>query len=256
MTPAHSSDVSKTNAIEVVYVDLPAVRQLLDNEERATPRLSADEEQRAAEMTARTGPHHWRTSRIALRMMLERWAGPSVRSRPYATEAKGRPYLPDVPVHFSLSHTDDAALIAVSGQMIGVDLEAQRAIKMSRERQDRLLTAAARYSAVCDIGDAAGARGGTVLRAWVRLEAVAKATGRGIGNMLTEHGVVGARLRVGEVPTASALDVQDLAVPAGYFAAIAAAHLPEALNVEAFPRDAAALADFLRQPIGASPLTS
>jgi 4'-phosphopantetheinyl transferase len=88
-------------------------------------------------------------------------------------------------------------------------------------------------------------RDGDVLRAWVRLEAAAKAFGTGIGRLLTEEGVIGGETRSAEAGAARALEIRDIDVPHGHVAAVAASDLPATIRVVVFPDDADALVQFL-----------
>ena len=234
------------SAIEVVVVDLIKSAALLDAEEFARPRLSAQEIARAAERHAVDGGA-WRASRIALRIVLERWAGAAAPSAVFEIEPGGRPRLASGDVHFSLSHADEAALIAVSRSgPLGIDVESRRVLRITPERQARLIAAAERLAIAGDESD--GSNASRVTRAWVRLEAVAKASGSGIGRLLTEAGVVGGAGR-SEAKDAASLDfeVRDIDAGAHFAAAIAAPRLPRVIDVRDFPASAAELTDFLAE---------
>ena len=94
-----------------------------------------------------------------------------------ALEPQGKPYFPAYPsVRFSLSHTDGAALAGVSGSPIGVDIERLRPVPA--RLQERI---------------APGKTGERFFQEWVRREALAKWTGRGIGDLMeTEPSGAGA----------------------------------------------------------------
>jgi 4'-phosphopantetheinyl transferase len=172
---------------------------------------------------------------IALRLVLARNLGPATSQRRFERTARGQPVLitppGEQPVAFSLSHTNTHALIGVTfGPMIGVDLEHPRAISMTPARRELIERAAAPLTAR-DLPITSQAR---TLQAWVRLEALAKADGSGIGRMMTAIGAVG-----GTKPAASAsaalacaerlnLAVHDLALPGAYGAVAidASANLP------------------------------
>ena len=85
------------------------------------------------------------------------------------TAARGKPFFPDHPgVHFNLSHTEGAVLIALSDGPVGVDIERLRPV--GRRLLERL------------------APGGTeeaFFRVWVQREARSKCTGVGVGAVLT-----------------------------------------------------------------------
>lgn len=83
---------------------------------------------------------------------------------------QGKPYFPDLPdLHFSLSHTDGAALVGVSDAPIGVDIEKYRPLP---PRVRKLLGE--------DLSET------EALFRWTALEAHAKRTGKGVGAFL--HG--------------------------------------------------------------------
>jgi 4'-phosphopantetheinyl transferase len=220
---------------EVIFVDLVRSQALLDAEERHAPRLSGADIERAGAITDETARRLWRTARIATRVVLERMTGESLRGIPFRIEAGGRPVLPQGQPHFSVSHSGGAALIAIARDMpVGVDLERKdRALRMSADRRLRIVGASERLGPgplLSGDGD-----DGDVLVAWVRLEAVAKALGTGIGRLLTEEGVIGGRGPTGAQGAERGLDVRSLAVGNAYVAAIAAPRLPEDLNVRVFP---------------------
>ncbi len=272
-------------SFDVVLVDIPAIAGYLDLEERATPRLSTCDSERAIRMSAHS-PNEgraWRTARVATRIVLERWIGPEIRGRAFALEPGGRPHLGSGAVAFSLSHSGSFALIAVARHgTIGADIEQVRPLRMSDERRARIVSAARRLSPSCSpIAAPLSAYGeADVLQAWVRLEAIAKASGLGIAHLLTKTGVIGdGKANLGQ--RLSGLAVRDLVVgsddgphtgnattldpasallpspavwkssrdqprePVAYVAAIAAPSLPAVIPVTSFPANADALARFL-----------
>ena len=220
--------------IEVVFVDLVQARALLDDAEREKPRLSGEDLARAAARAAQTGDAAlWRASRIALRIVLERWAGPAIGQKPFVIAHGGRPRLADGLPAFSHAHSGGAALIAVQAHdPIGVDLEQGRLLNMSAERRARVVAAA---TALAPDAPLTGDDTQRCLQAWVRLEAVAKASGAGIGATLTDAGVVGPRQGRRSAHEGVALEVRDIDVRDGYFAAVAAAALPPELAITPFP---------------------
>lgn len=214
--------------IEIFFVDLASLADILEAEEERQPRLSVADVERVQAMKDEDAGRIWRASRIATRIALERVAGRGLRQVPFEIEPGGRPVMPGGVAHFSISHTGGAALIAVSKEMpIGIDLErTDRILKMSAERRRRVVAAAARFPAQRTLSADTDA---DVIAAWVRLEAVAKARGTGIGRLLTREGVVGG----GEVPEAGtslyAIAVRDLDIDPHHVGAVAAERLPEKL---------------------------
>lgn len=222
--------------LEVFFVDLAGCESRLDAEERRTPRLSAADNERARAMKDERAARLWRAARIATRIVLERAVGKDIRGVPFLIEPGGRPSLAGRGPHFSISHSAEAALIAVARDMpLGVDLELSvRALRMSDDRRRRILAAADRFAACpafradCD---------SDVLAAWVRLEAVAKALGKGIGRLLTEEGVVGGTGEPDASRSKTRVEVRSLPVAAKYIAAIAAPRLPADIEVQELPFD-------------------
>jgi 4'-phosphopantetheinyl transferase len=156
----------------------------------------------------------------------------------------GRPALAERRPQFNVSHTGGVALIAVSQSApIGVDVERLRRMSMSEDRRRRIIAAAASFTKAVFDPD----RDVDVLRAWVCLEAVAKARGSGIGVLLTEQAVIGSRVRKQSAGTQLDLAVAELDVGAGYVAAVAADQLPGQIPITTFPTGAAELAEFLSE---------
>ena len=121
------------------------------------------------------------TAHIALRVLIERAFGPEWRRVPYHISPEGKPSLPDAAGGFSLSHIPGWALIALAATgPVGVDLERRRPISLSPVRREQLEWAAAALVPQRALPVDAEAR---FLQAWVRLEAVAKAGGMGLGRL-------------------------------------------------------------------------
>ncbi len=232
-----SASVVRRQDPEIYFVDLIKSEVLLDAEELRTPRLSDADIDWARAITDEKARRRWRSSRIAIRILLERVAGESLRRIPFQFEPGGRPFLADGGPHFSISHTRDAAIIAVGKKMpVGIDLEcASRVVRMSDDRRLRIIRAAERLGTQ---PVASGESDGDVLRAWVRLEAIAKARGTGIGRLLTDEGVIGGAGRTDvRGSDTSVMEVRDLPIGKPYISAIAARQLPQDLEVLTFPTD-------------------
>ena len=243
--------MSAPPAILIFVVDLAAARELLEADEGNTPRLAAEETARFNHKVSALGDddaRDWRAAHIALRIILERETSTALRGVPYDRAPGGRPRIPRslglarYP-EFSLAHAGATALIGVShDDVVGVDIEASRDIRMSDERRARVIGAAARLAPELALPESSDAR---LLQAWVRLEAIAKATSLGIGRILTEAGVVG-----GSKPESSGAEpshdfcLSDLEVGLDRFAAVAAPRLPQTIAIHTFATDAAALAAF------------
>lgn len=181
-------------APEVWLVALPACAGALSEIERHAQllpsRFAAEGERRLAH--------------IALRLLLQRTGG-SVAGIAFSSGFGGKPTLEGTG-SFSLSHCAGYALVGLGGAYaIGVDVEQrQRQVKMSMERAERIRAAAdvlatsGRRPAPLSQSEADG--NSNTLQAWVRLEAIAKVDGIGVGRVLTALGVLG-RPGSGKVPS-------------------------------------------------------
>lgn len=168
--------------IELWLVDIARAGPTLAALDETTPRLSHDERERAASL-GKAG-EDWRLLRVALRVLLERIVGRKLRGVPLRAGARGKPSLPwPADVEFSLSHSGRYGLIAISEDAIGVDLEHQRKVTFSADRQQAMLAAAQALAPF--------ARPIEILQAWVRLEAWGKARGSGVGALLHDLGIRG-----------------------------------------------------------------
>lgn len=244
---------SQPSVLEILLADLGAARDALEAEEQATPRLSPDDIARFDRKSAALGiddAQRWRAAHIALRIALERHIGPALRGIAYAIAPGGRPHLPRslglaIYPDFSLAHAGNVALIAISGDgAVGADIEVPRDIRMPDVRRQRIIRAATRLAPEHALPDEDDAR---LLQSWVRLEAFAKATGLGIGRILTEAGVVGGRNADGDLAEAAHdIRVADLALGQDLFAAVAAGRLPENIAVTRFPTAQSAFSAFVR----------
>jgi 4'-phosphopantetheinyl transferase len=230
--------------VELWRVDLAATADALQTIEHRTARLSAEDQQRAAAFSDDAVREEWLASRIALRLLIERMIGPSWRGVAFAREERGRPHLEGAPVSFSLSHAPGLALIGIATEIrLGVDIERTRTVRIDAQRRARIREAGAAIAErPLPMSEEEG-----FLQAWVRLEAVAKADGCGIGRLLTRLGISGAGARA-LVPTVEtkarvaavlaegpAACVHDLQLGDGVFAAVALSSEPGQLPVHQLP---------------------
>jgi 4'-phosphopantetheinyl transferase len=210
---------------EVWLEDLPGEPQpgdlaLLDDDERAR----ADRFRRAASRALFVGAH------AALRRRLGALLGADPRSLRFARSAclrcggpHGKPILAGDhagELHFSLSHSGNAAAVAAACAAVGVDLEAVRPLAAEN--------LAARFFGDDERRQVAAATdpGAAFVRLWTRKEALLKATGEGIGGGLAS---VPALPPPGADPSAPLLVVRggqewtiaDVDAPPGYAAAVA-----------------------------------
>ena len=242
---------------ELWLVDLARSAPLLEQMERELPRLGAVDRAEILALKPAEVRQRRLTAHVALRLLLERAAGSSVRGSDLERQAGGKPRLRGLAgeVEFSLSHADDLVLIAVGrGCAIGVDLERVRAVTISPARRLGILRAAAALSPAAPAEVPADE---AFMRAWVRLEAVAKATGGGLAHTLSALGLRpgGASASPAEVARLARnfmatrrLAVHDLALAVDAVAAVAIAGLVGVPPVRAFPSDRAGIAGLLREP--------
>lgn len=147
--------------------------------EAALRTLSEPERAHAARL--RVGASRWAAARAALRAVLARYLDVLPTRVAFVTGAEGKPRLapgPGADLRFNLSHSGGLALVAVRlGREVGVDLEELRdrvdGDAVAREFFDE--PERARLAAL-----AAAGQPQAFFSAWVRREALAKASGRGI----------------------------------------------------------------------------
>jgi len=211
--------VSGIETPELWCVDLAAAGAALHTLEERTPRLSAADRARAADLSDVTVRAEWVATHIALRLLIERAAGTQCRRATFVRSERGKPHLDGAPLAFSISHAPGLALIGLApGGSIGVDVERTRRVRVGEARRARIEEAGAALS-TAPLPTKGNAR---FLQAWVRLEALAKADGCGIGRLLTRLGILGAgnlvvALLAGDTPPS----VRDLHLGDGVFAAVA-----------------------------------
>ena len=127
-----------------------------------------------------------RVARLALRTILATEVGLERARQPFVFGPAGKPALQPAPgpgafrqVSFSIAHSEHLALIALAdGDPVGVDIEGSRQVRISADRRRLLEAAAQRLAPERALPDGPPDR--RFLQSWVRLEALAKATGEGI----------------------------------------------------------------------------
>lgn len=225
----------------------PALSQL----ERTSTRLSADDVARVNIIGDPGRKSTRRAAAIALRIVLEATFGAALRHQtPLPRDRYGRPQLPDGPEFpngmtgsFSLAHAGPWALIGVTREAhIGVDIEIDRTVRMDVRRR-AIIEAASESLIRIPLPTDAEPR---FLQAWVLLEALAKADGRGIGHLLTQLGAVGGKGHddaAADLAREHGLSVHSLDVGPGVYAGLACAGI--APKVLALPETPAGLTDLL-----------
>lgn len=93
---------------------------------------------------------------------------------PIAIGAWGKPYFPDSPWHFSISHTKNHAFCVLSRENVAIDAEeSDRPVNLALAEKILSPKEKARF-------DAAGDKAKALLTFWVLKEAAAKLSGRGL----------------------------------------------------------------------------
>ena len=179
------------------------------------------------------------TARAALRILLAGHVGLDVARQPFVIAPGGKPSLAGAaspPVEFSLAHGDTAAIVVISRDgPVGIDLEEPRSVRLADDRRAALIAAAASLAPETPLPDGPG--DARFLQAWTRLEALAKATGEGLGPLLervrrdgspvARTAISGHPVHVRDVRVRSSLAVY--AAVAGTSASLASSPAPEAM---------------------------
>jgi phosphopantetheinyl transferase len=222
--------VSGIQTPELWCVDLGAAGPALHALEKRTPRLSSADRARACDVSDPIARGEWVATHIALRLLIERAAGRQWRGATFTRSERGKPHLDGAPLAFSISHAPGLALIGLAPRgSIGVDIERTRRVRVGESRRARIEEAGAAL-----IDEPLPTEGNPrFLQAWVRLEALAKADGCGIGRMLTRLGILGvsAESRAGQASARAMVaallagdappSVRDLQLGDGVYAAVA-----------------------------------
>ncbi|MHC0431272.1 4'-phosphopantetheinyl transferase family protein [Streptomyces sp. O3] len=197
-------------------------------------RLAADvldqRERRRADALRRTSDRRcYLTAHVALRMLLGAQLGTTpgrVRFRrepcPCCGGPHGRPAAdpevplpPETPLHFSLSHSGDLALLAFAATAVGVDVQTTGSPATVEEMRGVLHPREQEELASCADAD----RPDAFSRAWVRKEAYLKGLGTGLARSpALDYLGTGAA----SVTSPPGWRVYDVEVPHGYAAALAA----------------------------------
>ncbi|NIO42434.1 MAG: 4'-phosphopantetheinyl transferase superfamily protein [Burkholderiales bacterium] len=113
-----------------------------------------------------------------LRLLLSTFNGQDPHAIHICNGSLGKPYVSGHGLHFSLSHSSDVALIAITNSgPIGVDIERVRP-DLGIDGFTRGLFAASEVARIESLPT--GSRIRAWFQAWTRLEAVAKASGEGL----------------------------------------------------------------------------
>ena len=184
--------------------------------------VPADERERGRRLQDPARSLQWLGLRVALRSLLAVEIGRERASAPFVTDPSGRPSIAGGP-HFSISDCGPLALIAIADGAVGVDLEAVRPVRIADWRRAAL---EARATALTGGRALPADPDERFIQAWTRLEAIAKATGRGLGRTIGRLESAGRTPSGGAAATSDATEsswpaVRDLEPWRGHRAAIA-----------------------------------
>ncbi len=170
---------------EVWVGDLGVCGPRLVEIERSQHLLTAREAQRAS--TIAVNRDRWIAAHVALHLALQARIGRSVEFVSAGQRTQAKPRVVDWDGDFSLTHSGDLVLIAITTQgNIGVDVEVRRDVRLDA-RRCRLIEAAGTAVAAAPFAHPDDTM--RLLAAWTRLEAIAKARGTGIGAVLETIGL-------------------------------------------------------------------
>jgi 4'-phosphopantetheinyl transferase len=242
------TDATARSSAELWLIDLDRAAPTLLRLDEEIPRLGAAE--RAAILAFGDAEQRRRrlAAHVALRLLIEGAIGKRGRED-FVREGAGKPRLAGAEIDFSLAHSADLALIGIArASQIGVDLESIRPVVLAHGRRQKILEAAA---ALGEHKLAAAAAEAAFVQAWVRLEALAKASGLGLARTLSQLGLWhGEAEREGRDVAAAArshlsalgLKVCDLAPAAGRIGAVALATALPVPAIRSFPLDRGGIA--------------
>jgi 4'-phosphopantetheinyl transferase len=138
--------------------------------------LTADERARAERYVFPRDRRRFAVGRASLRRILSSALGCPVDTVLLSTDPRGKPYLPGHPCHFNLTNSGELALVAVSREVVGVDVEQLRPLKDLRGLAASCFSLAEQHALARQPDQIAG-----FFRIWTRKEAVIKAIGEGLG---------------------------------------------------------------------------
>jgi 4'-phosphopantetheinyl transferase len=161
--------------------------------------LTSDELHRAERFSIEAERWRFVLSRAALRAILARYLDQPPRALRFDYGARGKPRLAGSPVQFNLAHAHEIALCAVArDREVGVDVEYVRPVRFAERLARRYFSESAQRGLVAFFSE------------WTRREACAKASGRGVLQLL-------------EPRDTRAWKVREMTPRDGYVAAVAAA---------------------------------
>ena len=217
--------------------------------ERNVPRLAVDDRKRADAIRDPRERRHRLTAYTALRILLERIAGPGVRGRAFVRSAGGKPRLDAGGAEFSLSHIEGLALIGVSSALPPRRRPRKGATRNMAPR--RIIEISAIGAGLGDKPLPALGSERAFLQAWARLEAFTKARGRGLARTLADVGMRGQgrhRLSPADLEASArriaqhaGLIVHDVKLLPALHGAVAAPRGTRPVRARTFPQDRAGI---------------
>ena len=147
--------------------------------------LDARETERVHRFTDADGRRRFIAARATLRRLLGHYGERPPETLRFRYSALGKPALdPPAPLHFSLAHCGDVALLAVADTAVGVDVELIRPVARTERILERLFAEATAARVLAVQG---AAREQLFAAAWTQREAFVKAIG---GSVMTAKDVL------------------------------------------------------------------
>jgi 4'-phosphopantetheinyl transferase len=209
------------NRIHVMHAHL---ERTPEERERLYETLAEDERERAARFRFEVHRRRFIAARGLLRQALSAYLGIAACDIRFSYGAKGKPAIVGSPFQFNVSHSEEMAVYAFAREIpLGVDVEHVRPL-------DDLEAIAQRFFSPGEWSVVEAMRPeermGAFFRCWTRKEAYIKATGDGLSYPLDKFDVSvngpAKMLRIeGNAAEASRWSMHDIALPGGYFGALA-----------------------------------
>lgn len=151
------------------------------------------ERERASRFYRRDDGERYLFAHGALRLVLADYLTCDPRALRFGAQENGKPFVKDADIEFNLSHSGDLALIAVArGRQVGVDVEQLRPMPDLESVAARICRPS-ELAAITGLAQAHRERAFFAL--WTRKEALAKATGEGIGGVFRHAREASAELQ-------------------------------------------------------------
>jgi 4'-phosphopantetheinyl transferase len=203
--------------------------------------LDAEETERLSLLIAGEARDTFATSRAVQRLIGARYLDlpPEevriARDCQYCAGNHGRPRFPGAAIEYSVSHTKEWLLVAVTGTgLVGVDVEST-ALDRDVGRMASVVLTETEQERFAQLPERMRAR--WLVRSWTRKEAAMKLVGLGLAAPPGELDVAGRVLSVGDVPRWPDVRIflRDLPAPPGHAAALASTVEPTAVTAVAPP---------------------